>query len=51
VSDLANGAVDAVVGVDEDIPAPDPLGDLLPCDKLRAALTRKSRISMGSAPA
>ena len=38
LADLADGAVDAVVHVEEGALAPDPLGDLLPADQLARPL-------------
>ena len=38
LADLADGRVDAVIGVEEDIFPPDPFDNLLPADELPALL-------------
>jgi hypothetical protein len=41
VTDLEDGPVDAVAGVDEDLFPPDPLRDLLPRHQLRPPLQQE----------
>jgi hypothetical protein len=45
--DLADGAVDAVVHIEEGVLPPDAFGDLFPGDKLARRSTRSRRISSG----
>src|SRR5262249_61083487 len=49
LADLADGGIDAVVRVEEDIPSPDPLDDPVPADELSLLFDEETQDLHGDA--